>query len=49
MTELNRFDNCKAIIVSFKKDAKLAQCSGIRFYTDKFGYNEIAHVYTAKS
>lgn len=39
MTELNRFDNAKALIVSFKKDAKLAQCSGIRFYNDKYGYN----------
>ena len=49
MTELNRFDDAKALIISFKKDAKLAACSGVRFYDDKFGYNEIAHVYTAKS
>jgi len=48
MTELNRFDNAKALIVSFKKEAKLAPCSGVRFYDDKFGYKEIAHVYTAK-
>jgi hypothetical protein len=48
MTELNRFDNAKALIISFKKEAKLASCSGVRFYDDKFGYKEIAHVYAAK-
>ena len=49
MMEMNRFDDAKALIVSFKKDAKLAVCSGMKFYNDKFGYSEIAHVYTAKS
>jgi hypothetical protein len=49
MIEINRFEDAKALIVSFKKDAKLAVCSGVRFYNDKFGYNEVAHVYTAKS
>lgn len=24
-------------------------CSGVKFYNDKYGYNEVAHVYTAKS
>lgn len=48
MTSLNRFDDAKALIVSFKKDAKFSQCSGIKFYNDKYGYNEVAHVYTAK-
>lgn len=24
-------------------------CSGVRFYNDKYGYNEVGHVYTAKS
>ena len=41
MMELNRFDDAKALIVSFKKEAKLAVCSGVRFYSDKFGYKEI--------
>lgn len=49
MTALNRFDEAKALIVSFKKEAKLSQCSGIRFFSDKYGYNEVAHVYTAKA
>lgn len=49
MTELNRFDDAKALIISFKKEARLAVCSGVRFYNDKFGYNEVAHIYTAKS
>ena len=49
MTALNRFENAKALIISFKKEAKLAQCSGIRFFSDRYGYNEVAHVYTAKS
>lgn len=46
---LNRFDDAKALIVSFKKDAKLSQCSGTRFFNDKYGYNEVSHVFTAKS
>ena len=48
MTELNRFEGAKSLILSFKKDARLAVCSGIRFYNDKFGYNEVIHVYAAK-
>jgi len=49
MLNLNRFDDAKALIVSFKKESKLAQCSGVHFFNDKYGYNEVAHVYTAKS
>jgi len=49
MTSLNRFDDAKALIVSFKKEARFSLCSGIRFFSDKYGYNEVAHVYTAKS
>jgi hypothetical protein len=37
------------LIVSFKKESKFSQCSGIRFFNDKYGYNEVAHIYTAKS
>jgi hypothetical protein len=49
MTSINRFDDAKALIVSFKREARLSQCSGIRFFSDKYGYNEVAHVYTAKA
>lgn len=49
MTSLNRFDGAKALILSFKKEARLSQCAGIRFFSDRYGYNEIAHVYTAKA
>jgi hypothetical protein len=49
MTSLNRFDDAKALVVSFKRDARLSLCSGIRFFSDRYGYNEVAHVYTAKA
>ena len=45
---LNRFEDATALLVSFKKEAKLAMCSGVRFYSDKYGFNEVAHVYTTK-
>lgn len=48
MQQLNRFDNAKALIVSFHRDSKISICSGVRFYNDKYGYNEIAHVYATK-
>lgn len=46
---LNRFDDPKALILSFKKEAKISICSGVKFYSDKYCYNEIAHVYAAKA
>ncbi len=39
MTSLNRFDDAKALIISFKKEARLSLCSGIRFFSDRYGYN----------
>jgi hypothetical protein len=50
MISLNRFDDdTKGLIISFKKDAKISFCSGLKFYNDKFGYNNIAHVYATKN
>lgn len=47
--KLNRFENAKALIVSFKKTAGLSLTSGIRFYKDPYLFNEVMHVYTTKS
>jgi hypothetical protein len=49
VTKLNRFDNAKALIVSFKKTAGISLTSGVKFYKDPYLFNEIMHIYTTKS
>lgn len=39
VVKLNRFDNVTAMVLSFRKSAKLSLTSGIRFYKDPYLFN----------
>jgi len=41
-------DDVSAMSVTFKRDAKLCKFSGIRFYSDPFGINEICKITAGK-
>ena len=49
VVKLNRFENAKALIVSFKKISAISLTSGLKFYKDPYLFNEIMHIYTTKT
>ena len=53
MLALNKFDpkntTTTGLIISFKNTSVISLTSGIKFYNDEYGFNEIEHIYTAKA
>lgn len=45
---ISEFENISALCVSFKSDASLCLCSGIKFFNDESGINIIHHIQSGK-
>ena len=46
---MNRFNKNLGLIVSFKKNSSIIWYSGVKFYSDPYGYKEIGDVYASKT
>ena len=49
MVKLNRFKDARGLVISFKKNSSLIWYSGVKFYSDQYGFKEIKDVYACKS